>query len=110
MSDPKTYKLFCGDKLIGYFYLADEMKVKLLDNIPILDIPFDFWNEYNSGQRIIGHKEVKEWIDDRVVPAGRQNIDDFLEAAGLEEYDELGLFLYADGKHWRDNFRIEEIK
>ena len=54
-------------------------------------------------------REGFEWIRDRVIPPNRQNINEILKKIGIDEYNELAIFLYAKGKFVSDTFRIEEI-
>lgn len=80
------------------------------DGLVGIEVPIDFMPEYfRDKRRYFEGAEVFEWIIDRVIPAGRQNIDEILEKVGIEEYDELAIFLYAHGRSCRDYFHIEEI-
>ena len=50
-----------------------------------------------------------DWIKERVVPSGRCNIHEIMEAYGLEVYDELGMFIGAKGYFNNDGYHIEEL-
>ncbi len=113
MLNNKEYILYSGDKVIGEFKLlnnSDKYSVKLIDNLELVEVPIDFHPEYfRDGRRYFKGPEVFEWIKDRVIPSGRQNIRSILDKMGLEEYDELGIFLYFHGKCCRDYFHVEEV-
>lgn len=108
----KKYRLYSGDKEIGSFSLLsnqDKYRIILFDNLDLLDVPIDYYLKYKEGRRRFTGNEVFDWIKDRVIPPGRQNINEVLEQVGIEEYDELAIFLYAKGKFVSDRFWIEEI-
>lgn len=105
----KDYRLYDGSELIGSFSTGDTLKVKLVDNLDLFNVPIDFHMGYIKGQREFEGKTVFNWVKDRVIPPGRQNIGDILDQVGIKEYDELAIFLYAKGKFTQDTFRIEEI-
>lgn len=109
----KKYNLYDGDKLIGTFELLDtpeKYKVTLIDNLIHFNIPINFWNGYDAGKREFTGKVVFGWIQDRVFPPNRQNINGILKSMGIAEYDELAIFLGAKGKFVCDTFRIEEVE
>ena len=111
--EDKKYHLYNGDKLIGSFTLLsskDKYLVTLIDGLDDYEVPIDFMMKYIEGRREFRGQEVFEWIQDRVIPSGRQNIDEILRKMNLPEYDELGIFMYFNGKCCRDSYRIEEIK
>lgn len=110
MSKVNKYNLLDGTKVIGTFtmYDKDNLQIELIDGLETMsDIPIDFYLEYMKGQRVFGTKVVKEWIYDRVIPSGRQNIDAILDKVGIEEYNPLSIFLYCNGKCVRDNYNIQ---
>ena len=111
MQDIVEYPLFSGAKKIGTFYSNKErtdFSTKLIDGLTFFETPIDFWPGYLKGEREFGHKLTYAWMCDRVTPPGRQNIDDFLENAGLKEYDVAGLFFHAKGRSCRDDNAIIE--
>lgn len=52
---------------------------------------------------------VDLWIDQRVCPPNRQGIQDILDAAGLEEYDIMGIIDLNHGMCDMDQYYFEEI-
>lgn len=113
MLSSRKFRLYNGNRAIGTFELlddADRYAVTLKEGLRTFDIPVDFMPEYQNGQRYFTNRAVFAWIADRVIPSGRQNIEEILRKMQLPEYDELGIFLYFHGKCTRDQFRIEEMR
>ena len=76
-----------------------------VNDVPMLFVPF-----VRENKRHIGDKWAKRWIEERIVPSSRQNLGEVLRANNLEFYDEMALFIAADGKCEQDDFFISEIK
>jgi len=110
MLNIRRYHLYSGDKVIGQFIYSDKLEISLVDNLRMIDIPMFFYKKYTEGQRAFKDDIVREWVCSRVIPSGRQNISEILREIGLEEYDELGIFMHFKGRFSQDEFRIEEIK
>ena len=49
------------------------------------------------------------WVRERVIPSGRQNINDILSHHRLKEYDEMKLLELSEGKCSQDNLYIRKI-
>ena len=109
MSPEKRYHLFDGNDIIGCFSVSDTLKVDLIDNLTHYNIPIDFWNHYDQGERHFEGKIVEQFVADRVVPSGRQNIREILGKVGIPDYDPLAIFLYSHGRFASDTFHIEPI-
>ena len=75
------------------------------NDVPMLFVPF-----VRENKRHIGNKWAKRWIEERIVPSSRQNLGEVLRANNLKFYDEVALFIAADGKCEQDDFFISEIK
>ena len=75
------------------------------EDVPMLFIPF-----IEKGERHIPPEWALTWVQERIPPAGRQNIDEILIANGLEEYDELTLLLAGDGRCSQDEFMVREVR
>ena len=110
MLKQKNYLLYCGTKVIGKFKLADILEVELTDGLNQAQVPIDFHRGYFKGERRFIGDVVNTWIIDRAIPPERHNIYGILEEMGLDEYDELGMFLYCNGQYVGDDFRIELIQ
>jgi len=107
----RRFYLYDGDDRIGELSVDDrELELVLFDNVPMSSVPIKFHREYPAGIRRFRTDKVMNWICTRVVPHERQNIGSILRYNGLKEYDELQLFLLADGEFNNDGYYIKEIK
>lgn len=61
------------------------------------------------GERTVGDDWTRRWIDERVVPAGRQNLGQVLKANDMEFYDAFELFVKAGERCCQDDFYIREV-
>ena len=75
------------------------------EDVPMLFVPF-----LRENKRHIGKKWAKRWIEERIVPSGRQNLGEVLRANDLEFYDAMALFVAGDGRCEQDDFFIIEVK
>ena len=71
------------------------------------DKPAEWYYQYQAGQRVFKDREVDEFINNQVTPSNRQNICDFLEAAGLKEYDAYEFIKINMGHHANSPFYLE---
>jgi len=98
------------DLEIGILIKENDSKVLILqDNIPVEHIPFDFTVEYMAGRRVIKGEIVDNWINDRVPPPYRQDINDILKELELREYNQWELFKRYLGRSVRDTYFITQI-
>lgn len=110
MSKVRKFHFLCGAKKIGTFCIfGDELQLRLDDELDRNDVPMMFWPEYQRGIRVFGDNDCREFIDERMIPPGRQNIGEILKRMGLNEYNQLAMFLYFNGRAVQDNFSIKEI-
>lgn len=96
----------CGELSIDSLgaYRIDIAEDAAVDDVPALFIPF-----IKRGERIIGDKWARRWVQDRICPPGRQNLGEVLRAHGLQEYDELALLRSSHGVSSQDDFIVREI-
>ena len=62
-----------------------------------------------KGIRILGNEWSMRWVQSRIVPSSRQNIDEILRVNGLDSYDEHELLLKNEGRSCQDEFYIEPL-
>jgi len=104
------YSLIYRDKSIGTLSVSDRnVCTTLNDGLEMIQIPWEWKKKYENGQRTYDNEESMDWIKERVVPSGRCNIHEIMEAYGLEVYDELGMFIGAKGYFNNDGYHIEEL-
>ena len=95
-------------KLVIYGEKIKELKgyLELQDNLEDNDVLW--WiEEYHNGVRVLGEVYIRDFITYRVSERSRPQLEERMVEAGIEEYDELVLFLYANGKCCMDTYHIE---
>lgn len=113
MQKTVKYHLLHGDDKIGFFEMSmdkKEFQITLFDNLEWIQIPFDYEKAYNKGQRVFNTEEVMYWMEDRVIPLYRQNIESIMRYNNIPEYSVINMFLAADGYFNADGYHIELIK
>lgn len=75
-----------------------------VNDVPAFFIPF-----IEKGELVIGDEWARSWVDERIVPSGRQNLNEILDKHGLREYDELTLLRSSKGISSLDDFMVREI-
>ena len=61
------------------------------------DTPLSLAIYIRTGKFSLDERESLAWVQDRIVPPNRQNINQLLNAANLDEYDEYGLIRKTSG-------------
>ena len=94
--------------LVGYIRLPDRENITLdfLPNLKIMHIPIFAWYEYSRGNPHFKGEKVYQWVCNRVTPPYRHGIEFMLKNCGIEEYDAISLFVWADGKFSNDSYYI----
>lgn len=102
-----------GDQILAYFILYEKTGnccIELCDDVDEWDLPFILDHYARRGEYSIGMMHTLEFIRQRIIPPDRQNIGSILKDNGLEEYDEIKLFLISDGRCAQDECYIRRIK
>lgn len=110
MLKEEIYDILNGNDKIGKFIIGKTLKVEIMDGINPVSVPFDFRNEYINGQRVFNGKAVDEFIKDKIIPSGRQNLCDILREVGISEYDPLKIFLFYKGRYTGDKISVVKSK
>ena len=94
--------------LVGYIRIPDRENITMdfMPNLHILHIPLFAWEDYSHGQLHFKGKEIYHWICNRVTPSNRNNIYSLLRDVGIDEYDAVSLFVWANGKFSNDSIYI----
>ena len=107
----KIYEIKNKEEVFGYLFYnkkIDDYYIELntnTDNQPI------FFNEFiKKGMKNINSYWTKRWVDERVIPYSRQNINSILKINDFTYYDELEIFIKMKGKSSMDDTFIDEIK
>lgn len=98
---------------IGYLFYyekTDEYIIELRDDLNEWNAPLLFFGLVKKGIYTISKTISRLWVEERVIPSGRQNIGMILRNAKLSKYNEINLLSISKGKSSQDNCYINEIK
>lgn len=111
----KAYAIYNDDlgqkKPIGYltyYEKAAEYIIELEENIEEWDVPILFQKYIREQEYTVPTEVSKLWVQERVIPSGRQNIGMILKNAKLKYYDEMKLLCITKGRCSQDNCYIKE--
>ena len=79
-------------------------------NADIKKMPASLWVYASSGKYDLNHADSLEWVKDRIIPEGRQNIQAILRNGKMNEYDEYKMLRYTKGKCVQDNLYVVDVK
>ena len=96
--------------VLSYDEEADRFAITVAEDAGPEDVPMLMTAFVERGERTIGDEWARRWVAERVVPASRQNLGAILREAGLDDYDELALLVWGDGRCSQDDFEIEEFE
>lgn len=108
----RVYDFYSRGRVIGeliiYGEKTEELRgyFKLQDNLEDNDVLW-WLDEYHRGIRLLGEKYVRDFVTYRVSERSRPQLEQKMREAGIEEYDELILFLYANGRCCMDTYYIK---
>ena len=100
------------DKELGYFFYYEksgDYYIELKKDVDEWELPFILDHYARKKMWTIDSYHSRLFISQRVIPPDRQNIGMILKEHGLEEYDEVRLFLLADGRCAQDECYIQKI-
>lgn len=105
----KIYSIRNKEKIYGYLFISNNYEdcyielVEGLDEYPILFNAFVLKNNY-----MINSYWTNKWINERIIPYSRQNINDILKENKIPYYNEL-LMLIASKAHssMDDNYIVQ---
>ena len=113
----KSYAIYDEDiKMkcpIGYLYYYDKCNEFIIELIKELDkwkapLLFSFYVENNI--YTIPKDAGLLWVKERVIPTGRQNIGSILKNHKMNQYNEMKLLEFSDGRCAQDNCYIKKIE
>lgn len=106
----KVFEIRDINNIYGYLFSNDDYSdyyIEINDEVK-QDIFFQMFLDNN--ECIINNDWTKKWIEERVIPNNRQNINDILKNSKIEKYNELELFIKVKGRSSMDNSYLKEIK
>lgn len=98
---------------IGVLLYYEKQKVFLMELREDLDewtAPLLFMNFVKRGIYSIPREPSRMWVQERVIPSGRQNIQDILRTNHLKEYDEMAFLEISRGICSQDALYIRKIQ
>ena len=102
-----------GNNPLGYFIVYEKTGdccIELCEKVDEWDLPFILDYYAHNGEYSIGKQDTMKFIQQRIIPPDRQNIGSILRDNGLEEYDEIKLFIISDGRCAQDECYIRKIR
>lgn len=112
----KTYAIY--DEIlertlpIGYLLYYEKSKsfiIELCSDIDEWEAPLLFQGLVKKGIYTIPREISLMWVQERVIPSGRQNIGSILRNHKLKDYNEMSFLILSKGKCSQDQCYIKEI-
>lgn len=97
---------------IGYLFYyekAEKFIVELCKDLDEWSAPLLFQGFVKKKTYTIPHTVVKLWVEERIIPSGRQNIGSILKNHKLQNYSEMALLSLSKGRCSQDHCYIAEI-
>ena len=112
----KIYAIYDGElnrtTAIGYLFYYEKAEgfiIELCRDLGEWDAPLLFQGLVRRGIYTISHEISRMWINERIIPSGRQNIGNILRNHNLKEYSEMAFLSLSKGKCAQDHCYIEAI-
>ncbi|MBR0149031.1 MAG: hypothetical protein IJM23_07505 [Lachnospiraceae bacterium] len=106
----KDYEDGTGKGILLYFEKAKEFLIELVEDMDEWTAPLLFSGLVKKGIFTVPRDLSRAWIEERVIPSGRQNINDILTHHHLKEYDEMKLLELSEGRCSQDTLYIRKIE
>ena len=95
--------------LLTYNTATREFGIEVFEGVSPDDLPMTLAAHAERGVRRLDPTWSRRWVQERIVPTGRQNLGEVLRAHGLMEYDELTLLVSCEGRCSQDDFYVREL-
>ena len=93
-----------------FYYEAEKaFYIELPKNADPWETPLLLSSFLKKGEYTVNSYWSKVWVQQRIVPPDRQNINQILRDNGLKEYDEFQLLMLVAGRCEQDEYYLEEI-
>lgn len=106
----KSYAIYDEDldrkTPIGYLFYYEKAKEFIIELCRDLDewsAPLLFQGLVHRGIYTIPHEAARMWVEERVIPSGRQNIGSILKNHKMQSYNEMALLSLSKGNVHRTN-------
>lgn len=97
---------------IGYLFYYEKAKsfiVELASDIDEWQVPLLFQGLVKQGVYTIPKNIALMWVQERVIPSGRQNIGEILKNHKLKEYSENAMLALSKGRSSQDSCYVKEV-
>lgn len=97
---------------IGYLFYyekAREFIIELASDIDEWQAPLLFQGSVKRGSYTIPKEVALMWVQERVIPSGRQNIGEILRTHKLKEYSEISMLSLSKGRSSQDFCYLKEV-
>lgn len=111
----KIYEILDDENTISigvllYYEKQRAFIIELQENLDEWSAPLLMTSFVKKGIYTIPREISFLWVQERVIPSGRQNINDILKRYKLKTYDEMKLLELSDGRCSQDNLYIRRIE
>ncbi|SOB96872.1 hypothetical protein [Pseudobutyrivibrio ruminis] len=96
--------------MLLYYERSNHFIIELCECLDEWNAPLLFASFVKKGIFTIPHQYAKLWVEERVIPSGRQNIGMILKNAKLTKYDECKLLWLSRGKSSQDSCYLKDVK
>ena len=112
----KSYAIIDKDlertSAVGYLFYYEKSQsfvIELCEDLDEWEAPLLFQGMVKKNIFTIPKEFSLMWVQERIIPSGRQNINSILKNHGLNEYSEIAMLELSGGKCCQDKCYIEEI-
>lgn len=110
------YPLMINDKLVGYLKV-NRSKNTYTYGIDLADVSTSRYlppsvrsvltnPSFQRNKRLV-NSIINKWVEERVFPEDRQNIDELLSSMGLRQYDQFAILRGTNGQSSSDDLWID---
>lgn len=113
----KIFEIYNGldknGKTLGVLYYDEEKdayRIEIPEKVDADKLPFVLEATVQQGSHTVNDHRARRWVQDRIVPASRQNIGSILKAAGMTVYDPIAMLEHWSGRCVQDDFAVRRIQ
>lgn len=92
-----------------YYEKARRFYIELPEDADEWDTPLLLSSFLKRGERTVNAYWSKLWVEQRIVPADRQNLGQILKENQLSDYDEFSLLMLSEGRCAQDSYYLAPV-
>lgn len=99
-----------GDILYGYLFYEEQKKefhIRICENVEKWKCPIFFSSFVKKKEYVIGKMWSKVWVQQRILPWERQNLQEILQENEMDVYEEYKLLVRTQGRCGQDDCYLE---